>query len=70
MISSLFYLLGEIIMKEIYLLTHHRKYEDGSGSDIKLLGTYSSLEEIEKVLPHYRKQPGFCDYIVCVIFTK
>ncbi|MBP3194837.1 MAG: hypothetical protein J6M05_04145 [Cardiobacteriaceae bacterium] len=49
-------------MKEIYLLTHHRKYEDGSGSDIKLLGTYSSLEEIEKVLPHYRKQPGFCDY--------
>ena len=49
-------------MKEVYLLLHLREYSDGTGADSKLLGAYSSLEEIEKVMPHYLEQEGFRDY--------
>ncbi|MBR1375200.1 MAG: hypothetical protein IJ566_03860 [Cardiobacteriaceae bacterium] len=59
-------------MNEVYFLYHIYKEPNTKEEISKILGVFSSQEEIDKAIKHYRNQEGFCKYpddFVVEIFT-
>lgn len=52
-------------MKTDYILQHsYEEGKEGEFDETKLIGIYSSKENAEKTIDHYKTLPGFKDYPV------